>query len=200
MTRCTHHDAFPIVSASAGAGKVIYEQAGWIHVFDPAAGEPRRLKIGVAADLSETRPRYATGAKHLRSADISPSGKRAVLEFRGEIVTVPVKKGDPHNLTHTPGAHERSPAWSPDGKSIAYFSDASGEYMLVDSTAGRQGRRPLVSASREPGSTSKPVWSPDSQKIAFNRQCADALYLVDLDTGSVKRIDAEPIYEPGQHI
>ena len=123
--------AFPVASASAGAGKVIYEQAGWIHLFDPGEGKSRRLKIGVAADLLETRPRYATGAKHVRNTDLSPSGKRAVLEYRGEIVTVPAKKGDPRNLTQTPGAHERSPVWSPDGKSIAYFSDASGEYVLV---------------------------------------------------------------------
>ena len=94
--------------------------------------ESRRLKIGVAADLAETRPRYATRRQaHPRTPDISPSGKRAVLEYRGEIVTVPAKKGDPRNLTQTPGAHERSPVWSPDGKSIAYFSDASGEYALV---------------------------------------------------------------------
>ena len=84
------------------------------------------------------------GAKHIRDLVISPSGKRAVLEYRGEIVTVPAKKGDPHNLTQTPGAHERSPAWSPDGKSIAYFSDALGRIRAGRSPPGRQGRRPVL--------------------------------------------------------
>ncbi len=194
VTQCTEHDTFPVGSASAGAGKVIYEQAGWIHLYEPGAGKSRRLKISAAADLTETRPRYATGAKHVRSADISPSGKRAVLDYRGEIVTVPVKKGDPRNLTRTPGAHERSPAWSPDGKSIAFFSDASGEYALVvrPQDGNGDGRSyPLGGA----GFYERPIWSPDSQKIAYIDN-ARALYWIDLATGAKKWIDAEPVYSP----
>jgi tricorn protease len=194
VAQCTHHDEFPIASASAGAGKVIYEQAGWIHLFDPGRGESQRLKISVAADVVESRPRYATGAKHYRDAAISPSGKRAALEYRGEIVTVPVKKGDPRNLTQTPGANERSPAWAPDGKLIAYFSDGPGEYVLVVRPQNGRGEGrafPLKGA----GFYEKPVWSPDSRKIAFIDN-GRALYLLDLDSGAVKRIDAEPIYSP----
>src|SRR5262249_61196316 len=72
VVRCTEHETFPIASASAGAGQVIYEQAGWIHRFDPAAGKSHRLQIGVAADLAETRPRYASNPKYLREFDIAP--------------------------------------------------------------------------------------------------------------------------------
>ena len=75
---------------------------------------------------------------------LSPTGARAALEFRGEIVTIPAEKGDPRNLTNTPGAHERSPIWSPDGKSIAYFSDESGEYRTARAAPGRQGRNQEV--------------------------------------------------------
>src|SRR5207249_2557453 len=89
VTRCTAHESFPIDSASAGAGRVIYEQAGWIHLFDPGASQSHRLEIGVAADLAETRPRYTSDSKSIRNLGISPIGKRAVLEYRGEIVTVP---------------------------------------------------------------------------------------------------------------
>ncbi len=194
VMRHSEHDGFPVASASSGAGKVIYEQAGWIHLYEPGEGKSRRLKIGVAADLLETRPRYATGAKHVRNTDLSPSGKRAVLEYRGEIVTVPAKKGDPRNLTQTPGAHERSPAWSPDGKSIAYFSDASGEYVLVVRPQDGKGDArsyPLKGA----GFYDRPAWSPDSKKIAFIDN-ARVLYWIDLGTGTVKRIAAEPIYSP----
>ena len=165
---------FPVASASSGAGKVIYEQAGWIHLYDPGEGKSRRLKIRVAADVLETRPRYATGSKHVRNTDLSPSGKRAVLEYRGEIVTVPAKKGDARNLTQTPGAHERSPVWSPDGKSIAYFSDVSGEYVLmVRPQDGKGDARsyPLKGA----GFYDRPAWSPDSKKIAYIDNARDPL-------------------------
>ena len=120
----THHDDFPILSAAAGAGRILYEQAGRLHVYDPKAGKAKTLKVGAAAELLETRPRYVKGAKYVRGRHVSPTGARAVVEFRGEIVTVPASKGDPRNLTRSPGVHERSPAWSPDGQSIAYFSDA----------------------------------------------------------------------------
>ena len=119
-----------------------------------------------------------------------------MLEYRGEIVTVPAKKGDPHNLTQTPGAHERSPAWSPDGKSIAYFSDASGEYQLVvrPQDGKGEGRSYPLKGS---GFYERPVWSPDSKKIAFIDN-ARTLYWIDLATGAVKRIAAEPIYGPSR--
>jgi tricorn protease len=193
---CTHHHDFPIASASAGAGKVIYEQAGWIHRFDPKDRESHRLKIGVGADLVETRPRYASDAKHIRNLGISASGKRALLEYRGEIVTIPAKKGDPHNLTETPGAHERSPAWSPDGRSIAYFSDATGEYQLVvrpQDGKGLSRSYPLKGS----GFYDQPEWSPDSKKIAFMDN-SRTLSWIDVGSGAVKRVATEPIYGPGR--
>jgi tricorn protease len=194
VARCTEHDSFPIASASSGAGMVIYEQAGWIHRYDPSLRKATRLKIGVAADLAETRRRRASGGKYVRGMDISPTGKRVVLEFRGEIVTVPAKKGDPRDLSHTPGVYERSPAWSPDGKSIAYFSDGSGEYALVvrpqeGKTEGRA--YPLFGS----GFYERLVWSPDSQKIAFIDN-SRTLYWINLATSAVKRIASEPIYGP----
>ncbi len=128
VTQLTSHDDFPVLNAAAGGGKIVYEQAGYLHLFDPATRASRKLAIGVPSDLRETRPRFVKGANWIRNAAISPAGARAVFELRGEILTVPAEKGDSRNLTNTPGAHERSPAWSPDGTRVAYFSDASGEY------------------------------------------------------------------------
>src|SRR6185295_19950650 len=117
-------------------------------------------------DLLETRPRWARGAKWIRDAALSPSGARAAFEFRGEIVTVPAEKGDTRNLTNSTAVHERSPAWSPDGKSIAYFSDETGEYeMHVRSQDGKGEVRKLKVLGA--GFYSDPVLSPDSQKISY---------------------------------
>jgi tricorn protease len=194
IKRLTQHEDFPIEAASAGAGKVIYEQAGHLWTYTPGASEPTRLKIGVAADLVETRPRHVKGDKYIRDADISPSGKRAVFEARGEIVTVPAKTGDVRNLTRTPGVHERSPVWSPDGKSIAYFSDASGEYALHIVPQDGKGQ-PKTFLLQGAGFYERPVWSSDSKKIAFIDN-SRTLYWINLDSGKVMKIASEPIYGP----
>jgi hypothetical protein len=129
VTRLTDYRDFPVQTASSGGGRIVYEQGGYRHLFDPASGTDERLVLGVPADLVETRPRYESGVDLVREADLSPSGARAVFELRGEIVSVPAENGSARNLTRSLGAHERSPAWAPDGRSIAWFSDASGEYL-----------------------------------------------------------------------
>ena len=106
VQQITEYTDFPIVDASNQGGTIIFEQAGTLHTFDTANGLVTDLKIGVATDLQELRPRYADVSESIRSAHISPSGSRAVFEIRGEIVTVPAEKGDPRNLTLTPGANE----------------------------------------------------------------------------------------------
>ncbi|HOF82916.1 MAG TPA: PDZ domain-containing protein [Candidatus Aminicenantes bacterium] len=185
----TRHEDFPVLSASAGDGRIIYEQAGFLHLLDPVSGASTRLQIGIATDAAELRERTAKGAKWIRNGELSPSGARAVFEFRGEIVTVPAEKGDPRNLTRTPGAHERSPVWSPDGKSIAYFSDASGEYALeVRSQDGKGTPRSYALAGS--GFYETPVWSPDGRRIAFHDN-ARAIYVLDLEKGDIKKIGAD---------
>ncbi|MBN2172077.1 MAG: PD40 domain-containing protein [Candidatus Krumholzibacteriota bacterium] len=192
----TFHDDFPVVAAAAGPGGIVYEQAGWLHRFDPATGASGRLVIGVAADLPEARPRWAAGDEWIRHWDLSPSGARAVFEFRGEIVTVPAEKGDPRDLTRTPGAHERWPAWSPDGARIAWFSDAGGEealHVAPQDGAGAARVYPLAGA----GFYDRPLWSPDGTKIAFSDN-AWALFWIDLDTGRVREVSREILYGPAK--
>src|SRR5439155_23487378 len=141
IAQLTRHADFPVLNLSAGGGHIVYEQAGQLHLFDPAQKTTRKLTIGVAADLEETRPRFVKGAKYVRSAALSPSGARAVFEFRGEVVTVPAEKGDARNLTNSVASHERSPIWSPDGRSIAYFSDEGSEYELIVAPQDGKGER-----------------------------------------------------------
>ncbi len=186
---------FPIINMSAGGGKIIIEQAGYLHLFDPATTTYKRLTIGIAADLLELRPRFVKGGTYIRSADLSPSGSRAVFDFRGEIITVPAEKGDPRNLTQTTGTHEKFPAWSPDGKSIAYFSDASGEYELhIKSQDGKGDARAIHLNGA--GFYAYPRWSPDSKRIAYVDNGRN-LYVLDVTSGVSKKIDADELYIPG---
>ena len=194
VEQLTRFEDYPIEAASSGDGKVIFERAGRLWTLAPGATEPKRLKVGVAADLVETRPRFAKGAEFVRAADVSPTGRRAVVEFRGEIVTIPAEKGDVRNLTHSTGAHDRSPAWSPDGKSIAYFSDASGEYALVVAPQDGQGSGKAYPIAGS-GFYERPAWSPDGKKVAFIDNSRTA-YWVDLASGKLTKVGAEPVYGP----
>jgi tricorn protease len=196
VKQLTEFTDFPVMSVAAGSGNVVIEQAGYLHRLDPSTGRTTRLKIGCAADLAEARPRYAKGPKYVRHAGISPSGARAVFEFRGDIVTVPAEKGDPRNLTHTPGTHERDPAWSPDGKSVAYFSDAGGEYALHVRPADGKGEAKVFRLTGA-GFYEDPAWAPDGKKIAFVDN-AQALYCLDLGTSKVTKIAAERYYSPAE--
>jgi tricorn protease len=119
-----------IESASAGPDAIVYEQFGSIHLFDPATGKQNSVNITVTGDFPAVRPHFVNVGDKIENAKISPTGARAVFEARGEILTVPVEHGDIRNLTNTVGVAERDPAWSPNGKWIAYFSDESNEYAL----------------------------------------------------------------------
>ena len=190
----TKYRDFPVLNAAAGNGRIIFEQAGRLHILDPLKKSVTLLAIGIATDLSELRERFAKGLRWVRAAAVSPSGQRAAFEFRGEIVTVPAEKGDPRNLTQTPAVHERLPLWSADGKSIAYLSDASGEYEIH--VRAQDGKGP-VQAFKPGGSGfyDSLSWSPDGNKICF----ADnswSLYWLDLKTKAVKKIASEKLFGP----
>ncbi|MGD2086048.1 MAG: PDZ domain-containing protein [Candidatus Aminicenantes bacterium] len=194
IKQLTRHRDFPVLRASAGAGKIIYEQSGYLHLYDPNQGITKKLTIGAAADLYEVRPRYAKNDRFIRNTDISPSGARAVFEYRGEIITVPAKKGNPRNITNSTSVHERSPAWSPDGKFIAYFSDASGEYELHIKSQDGKGKLRTFKPDGA-GFYNAPVWSPDSKKISYTDN-SRSLYWINIGSGTGKKIGSEYTYGP----
>ncbi len=135
-------------------------------------------------DLPELRTRLVDVGRRLASPAVSPNGARAVFTARGEIITVPAEKGDPRNLTNTPGVMERDPQWSPDGKSIAYLSDESGEYALH--LRPQSGVGEVKKIALKPGFYRSPRFSPDSKKIALVDSFA-RLWYVDLETGKQVR-------------
>ena len=194
MSQLTHFLDFPVIRAAEGTNQIIFEQAGYLHILDPSIPQTKKLTIGIATDLLEVRSRYVKGAGYIRSADLSPSGARAVFGFRGEVVTVPAEKGDPRNLTKTVGIHDRVPIWSPDGRSIAYATDASGEYELhirKQDGLGDLQKFKLKGA----GFYDNFRWSPDSKKICYTDN-SFSLFWLDLETGNIKKIGSEYYYGP----
>ena len=124
VSECLKNAGKPdIHSLAAGPGGLVYDQLGEIYLYDPASGQSHMVPIDVSADLPEVRARIENVSTQIDHIGISPTGLRAVFEAHGEILTVPAKKGPTRDITNTPGVMERSPAWSPDGQSIAYFSD-----------------------------------------------------------------------------
>jgi tricorn protease len=195
VTQLTAFDDFPILHASHYGHEIIFERAGYLHRFNLSDQSTEKITVGVAADLLELRPRYVKGNNYIRSAHISPSGVRAVFDFRGEIITVPAEKGDPRNITRTTGAHEKYPAWSPDGTHVAYLSDASGEYVLhIKSQDGKGEARTIPLTGT--GFYADLQWSPDSKKICYTDNGRN-FYLLDVESGSVTKIDTDKIYWPG---
>jgi tricorn protease len=182
-----------IRAASAGPGAIVYEQFGQIGIYDLANGKTRAVPIDIEADLSEVRPRVQNVEKEIHQGRISPTGVRAVFEAHGEVLTVPAEKGEIRNLTRTPGAMERTPAWSPDGQSIAYFSDESGEYALHVKPQSGEGEAKKIPLAGKSAFYFAPHWSPDSKQIAFNDNQLN-LWRVDIGSGQLTKIDTDTFY------
>ena len=192
VARAVENRGMDFKSASAAGDAIVIEQFGGLHLYDLKSGRLEALSISVSGDLEEVRERFVKVGTRLTNASISPSGVRAVFEGRGEIITVPEEKGDARNLTNTPGVMERSPAWSPDGASVAYFSDESGEYALhIAPQDGRSAPRKI--ALGESTIYRSPRWSPDSKKIAF-MDVHLSLWYVDLDSGKPVRVAKDRYY------
>src|SRR5437762_466990 len=188
------NDGFDFKSIGAGADAIVIEQFGGLSLFDVKTGEIRPVTVRLAGDLPEVRSRMVNVSTRLAGAHLSPNATRALFEARGEIITVPAEKGDARVITNTPAVMERSPSWSPDGKTIAYFSDASGEYALH--LAGQNGIGDVIKIPMpEPGFYRSPQWSPDSKKIAFIDSHMRIWY-VDVESRKPVRVDKERYWNP----
>ena len=190
------HDGLDIKSASAASDAIVYEQFGSLHLLDLKSGNDRVLDIRPVADLAEVRPHFLKiEPKRIRSAVISPTGARAVFSVRGEILTVPAEKGDIRNLTNTTAVVERDPAWSPDGKSIAYLSDESGEYALQIRDQSGLGEVRKINLGNPPTFYYSPMWSPDSKKIGYTDKRLNYWY-VDLEKKTPVHVDSDTYTDP----
>ena len=189
------NDGLDIKSASAGPDAIVYEQLGSLHLYNLATGTTKKIDVRVSGDLPQVRPHFEKLGEHIVNFGISPTGQRAVFEAHGEVLTVPAEKGDIRNITHSPAVAERDPTWSPDGKSIAYFSDESGEYALHISSQDGLGAVRKIDLGQPPSFFYGPTWSPDSKKIAYSDKRLN-LWFVDIDSAAPVKVDTDLFDSP----
>ncbi|UCG50707.1 MAG: PD40 domain-containing protein [Candidatus Latescibacterota bacterium] len=172
---------------SEGQGEIVFQHASDIYLLDLASEKSRSISITIPGDRPKIRVQAIDTSDLIFRRDISSTGKRVVVGARGDIWTLPAKKGSPINLHRTSGYAERDPSWSPDGRWIAYFSDETGEYELyVMQSDGRGETRRLTSLKA--GYLYLPTWSPDSKWICFWDK-AGKLHLTDVESGKTKKVD-----------
>ncbi|MBK9153777.1 MAG: PD40 domain-containing protein [Chloracidobacterium sp.] len=189
LAQVTRFDDFDVKTMDSGSGAIVFEQAGYIHELDPRSGRSKVVNITATGDFPWMMPRWETVSNRMTNLEISPTGKRVLVEARGEIFTIPAEKGDTRNITNSSGSAERDPAWSPDGKFISYFSDRSGEYRLyVVAQDGLTPPREIV--LQKPTHYYTASWSPDSKKLMFTDTNVK-VWVLDVATGSAKIVGSE---------
>lgn len=187
FTQVTFFEDFDIHFPAIGPSDIIFAAGAQLYLLDLDSEEYAPVDVDVVTDQSTLKPRVENVGRRIFSASVSPSGKRAVFEARGDVFTVPKEHGVIRNLTRTSGVAERYPAWSPDGKHVAYFSDRTGEYELTLRPTGGSGDEETLT-HLGPGYRYWPQWSPDSKKIVFVDQTM-SINLYDIDSAELTEVD-----------
>lgn len=175
-------------------GEIIFQYGPKLASVNLTTREMRTIDVTIPGERTTIRDKAIKAGDFVQGGDISSTGKRVVLEARGDIWTLPAEEGAPRNLTPSDTSAERTPSWSPDGRWIAYFSDKTGEYELYLTQSDGQGEtKQLTEGSKT--YYYNPVWSRDSKLIAYTDK-AGKIFLIDVESKKVKEIDQNPL--PGQ--
>ncbi len=191
LTTFTDYDMhFP----SMGPNDIVFEQGGKLMLYQLEDGKLKELSVTVINDNALLKPKTESAASLIQYTGISPDGNRVLMQARGDVFSLPAKDGAVKNLTMSSGVAERYPSWSPDGKSIAYWSDESGEYELYIKPANGGTAKKITSYG--PGYRYHAYWSPDSKKIAFIDK-SGAIKIVELSSGITMQADKGLRYSHG---
>jgi tricorn protease len=192
LTQATKFTDFDVKALDAAGSTVVFEQAGYIHELDTKTGKSHVVNITAVGDFPWMMPQWKDVTQRATGLALSQTGKRAAVEARGEVFTIPAEKGDVRNLTASSASAEINPIWSPDGKSVAYFSDKSGEYQLVIAPQDGLGAKREI-ALPEPSRPYAPSWSPNGKSIAY-QDTHFRIWLMDVATGKAKVADTDPYF------
>jgi len=186
-TKLTLFDDFDIKFPSMGKNAIVFEKGGYIYRYDLQTSECKKVVIYIQEDMAGGRGGIVGVADKVANYEISPDGKRALFGARGDVFTVPAKHGSVRNLTGTPGVHERNSAWSPNGKWIAYISDATGEDEIYIRAQDGTGKARQVTKNAETYKY-RISWSPDSRKILWAGKRL-RLRFVSVPGGQITQVD-----------
>src|SRR5690606_2075282 len=189
VEKLTNYKDYDVRTLNGKGNELTFEYAGRLHILHTATKKVNSLAINVHADAMYKRQHYIDVGKDIRSYAISPSGKRLLVENRGEIFTVPKEKGDARKISNAPASHEIFPAWSPNSIWTCLISDIDGKYKLVLSDQMAKDEPIYISL----GQTTfyyQPTWSPDSKKLFYNDAHLN-LYYVDIETKRVTLVDID---------
>ena len=178
---------FDITFPAIGPSDLVFQAGGRLYRLELTTERVVEVEIDVVTDLAARLPRTTEVADRITSAGISPTGQRALFEARGEVFTLPAKHGAVRNLTHSSGAADRFPAWSPNGRWIAYWSDEQGEYELTLRRADGTGE-PQTLTALGPGFRYRLFWAPDSTKLAFIDH-TQRIYIFDRESAELTAVD-----------
>jgi len=193
----THFTDFDIKFPSIGKDSIVFEQAGHIWRYDFATGQATPVPIEIKEDFAIGRSAFVDASKHLESVNLAPDGERTIVVARGDLFSVPAKNGTPRNLSKTSGAHERDAVWSPDGKWVAYNSDATGENELYVRSQDGKGEPQQVTNSADTYYYAV-KWSPDNKKLLWSDRLQRLRY-VDVATKAVTLVDQDKWGEIGSY-
>lgn len=193
IERQTNFTDFDIKFPSASRDTIVFENGGYIYRFDPKTGKATKVSVRILEDRLGARSELASVSNRVTQYEISPDGKRALLGARGDLFTVPADKGVTRNLTHTPGIHDRNAKWSPDGKSVAFVSDATGEDEIHVAPANGSGPAKAITTGADTYKYEL-VWSPDSKKILWSDKKL-RLQFVDVETKKVTLVNQAKAWE-----